>query len=108
LSRKKGDIAESRAVGFLSENGFTILDRNYHSRFGEIDIVALKDRVLHFVEVKSGKGEPIYRVTPQKLSKIEKTSQFYINQKRLDFDFCFDVIEIKEDEINFVENVSFY
>ena len=108
MSREKGNLAEERAVNFLYENGFTILDRNYYSRFGEIDIIAFKDSVLHFIEVKAGKGEPIYRVTPQKLSKIQKTSQFYLNQKKLNFDFCYDVIEIKTNEINFVENVTFF
>ena len=108
MSRKKGDIGEEKAVKFLCDNGFTILDRNYYSRFGEIDIIALKDNILHFIEVKSGKYEPIYQVTPQKLSKIQKTSLFYLNQKKLDFDFCYDVIEVKTHTINFIENVSFF
>ena len=108
MSREKGNLAENKAVKFLCENNFTILDRNYYSRFGEIDIIAFKDNVIHFIEVKSGKGEPIYRVTSKKLSKIQKTSLLYLNQKKLNFDFCYDVIEIKEDEINFIENISFY
>ena len=54
MSRAKGNIAEEKACEFLYDNGFSILDRNFYSSFGEIDIIATKDDVLHFIEVKSG------------------------------------------------------
>ncbi len=54
MSRAKGNLAEDKACKFLDENGFMIVERNFYSRFGEIDIIASKDEVLHFVEVKSG------------------------------------------------------
>jgi putative endonuclease len=103
-----GSIAEDRAVEFLEDMGFEILDRNFYSRFGEIDIVALRDKTLRFIEVKSGKGEPIFNITPTKLSKIKKTSEFYINQNRLSYDYCFDALIVKEDSIELVENISFF
>jgi putative endonuclease len=53
MSRAKGDIAEELACGFLLERGFFIVERNFYSRFGEIDIIASKDDTLHFIEVKS-------------------------------------------------------
>ncbi len=106
MSRQKGNEAEDRACSFLSERGFLIIDRNYYSRFGEIDIIATKDQVLHFVEVKSGVGEPIYQITPSKLSKIIKTAQIYMSKKRVNMDFCFDGLIITED-IEFIENISF-
>ncbi len=107
MSREKGNFAEDRACSFLSELGFIIVERNYYSRFGEIDIIATKDQVLHFVEVKSGMGEPIYNITPSKLSKIIKTAQIYMSKKRLDIDFCFDALIVGED-IELIENISFY
>ena len=107
MSRQKGNEAEDRACSFLSELGFIIVDRNYYSRFGEIDIIASKDEVLHFIEVKSGIGEPIYNITPSKLSKIIKTAEIYINKKRVDMDFCFDALIVTED-IELIENISFY
>ena len=106
MSREKGNKAEDRACSFLSELGFIIIDRNYYSRFGEIDIIATKDQVLHFVEVKSGVYEPIYQITPSKLSKIIKTAEIYMSKKRLDMDFCFDGVIVSED-IEFIENISF-
>ncbi len=107
-NQKEGFKAEQKAVDFLKKRDYKVIDRNYHSRFGEIDIIALKSNILHFIEVKSGQGEPIYRVTSKKLSKIKKTIQFYLNQKKLDFDICIDIIEIKDNEINFIENITFF
>jgi len=106
LSRKAGNIAEDRAVKFLLQNSFKVLERNFYSRFGEIDIIALKDEVLHFIEVKSGKGEPIYKITPSKLSKIKKTIQFYLNKTKLDFDYCIDGLIVKGDDIELFENIG--
>lgn len=108
MSRKLGNIAEQKAVDFLLKGGFKILERNYYSRFGEIDIIAFKDDTIRFIEVKSGKGEPIFNITPSKLSKIQKTSEFYLNQKKLDYDFCFDGVIVKEDSIDMIENISFF
>ncbi|MEA1892504.1 MAG: YraN family protein, partial [Campylobacterota bacterium] len=54
MSRAKGNLAEEKACTFLYSNGFTVVEQNFYSRFGEIDIIATKDEVLHFIEVKSG------------------------------------------------------
>jgi len=106
LSRTKGNIAEDKACSFLKEHGFIIIDRNYYSRFGEIDIIAIKEEVLHFIEVKSGDYNPIYQITPSKLSKIIKTSNIYMQKKRVESDFCFDAVIVSE-EIEFIENITF-
>lgn len=52
MSKEKGKVYEERGCEYLRENGFEIIERNFFSRFGEIDIIALKDNVLHFIEVK--------------------------------------------------------
>ena len=105
MSRELGNFAEERAIDYLQNFGFLVIDRNYHSRFGEIDIIATKNKVLHFVEVKSGDYDPIYQITPKKLSKIQKTAQIYISKKRLDMDFCIDALIVTE-KIEFIENVT--
>ena len=47
-----------------------MVERNFFSQFGEIDIIALKKGVLHFIEVKSGENfDPIYAITPSKLKR---------------------------------------
>ena len=48
-----GQKGEEIASKYLEKKGFTIQDRNYRKKWGEIDIVAFKDKVLHFVEVKT-------------------------------------------------------
>lgn len=77
----QGKIAEDLAVDLLSHNNYKILERNFHSRFGEIDIVATKDDYLVFIEVKARWsnmfGAPEEAVTPSKLWKIQKTAEYY-------------------------------
>lgn len=77
----QGRLAEDFAVKLLQSKGYKILDRNFHSKFGEIDIIAQVDQTLVFVEVKarwSPKfGSPEEAVTPQKIWKIKKTADYY-------------------------------
>ncbi len=105
MSRAKGDLAETRAAEYLRTQGFEIIERNYHSRFGEIDIVAFKAQTLHFVEVKSGAGDPIERITPQKLSRILKTVQIYLAHRRYAGDYCIDAMSVG-DTIDLIENIT--
>lgn len=51
--QKVGKIGEDAAVKYLEKRGFKILDRNYLRKWGELDIVAEKDKIVHFIEVKS-------------------------------------------------------
>lgn len=51
--RNIGNVGEDVAVRYLKENNFTILERNYLKKWGEIDIVAQNQEILHFIEVKS-------------------------------------------------------
>lgn len=87
VTSELGKLAENFAVKFLQNKGYRIIDRNFHSRFGEIDIVAEDGSTLVFVEVKarwSQKfGSPEEAVTPAKLFKIRKTAEYYalINSK---------------------------
>jgi putative endonuclease len=48
-----GKIGENIAKTFLMKHGFSVLEANFHTRFGEIDLIAEKDNVIHFVEVKT-------------------------------------------------------
>ncbi|MBQ8605183.1 MAG: YraN family protein [Clostridia bacterium] len=94
-----GKQYETAAAIYLKFHGYTVVDRNYHSRFGEIDIIARKKETLVFVEVKArGRNaicEPAYAVDVYKQKKILKTAQFYILHKsKEDCDIRFDVIEI--------------
>jgi len=108
MSREKGDIAEERAVTFLCENGFEVVERNFYSRFGEIDIIAYKESVLHFVEVKSGEDyeKAIQNITPAKLSKLIKTANVYMKKGNYEEDYCFDAVIVTPKEVQLIENIT--
>jgi len=108
MSRAKGNKAEDLACGFLYDNGFEIVQRNFYSRFGEIDIITLKDGILHFVEVKSGENYEvaIQNITKQKLSKLIKTGNVYMKKHAIDIDFVYDALIVTPCEIEFVENIT--
>ena len=100
--------AEDRAVEYLKSSGYYIVERNFHSRFGEIDIVAQKGDVLHFFEVKYSKEyDAIERITPKKLQKIAKTVDYYIYKKKLDIDYQIDALVVDDDLVEIVENVTY-
>ncbi len=71
--QKIGELGEDQAVLFLMKQGFSIIDRNVSNKFGEIDIVAKKDHIYYFFEVKSGKRggfiNPADNFTPTKVRK---------------------------------------
>ncbi|MCS7307915.1 MAG: YraN family protein [Aquificaceae bacterium] len=71
---RKGAEFEELAVKYLQDLGYKILHRNYHCRFGEIDIIALDGNVLVFVEVKGGRskeyGDPAERIDERKMRRI--------------------------------------
>ncbi len=107
MSRATGDIAEAAAVAFLASSGCRIVARNVSCRFGEIDIIAEKEGVLHFVEVKSGRGfEPIYNITPAKLSKLLRTIDWYILKNGIDMPYQLDALVVKGSECDWIENIT--
>ncbi len=91
-----GNYGEDLACKFLKENGYTIIERNYRIRGGEIDIVAKEGDSLVFVEVKTrfsrDFGPPVESMTPWKIKALLKTARFYVQkidwgerEYRLDF-----------------------
>lgn len=98
--RNIGKEGEDIAVKFLQQNGFEIIERNYHySTSGEIDIVAKDKELLVFVEVKSRLnleyGEPEYGVTPKKIKQIKRMAELYLYEKEIEEVDCrFDVVAV--------------
>ena len=72
-TQKTGEIGENIAVKFLVKHNFTILERNYTKKWGELDIVAEKQGKIYFIEVKSVSSFPL---TNGRLgrSSVESTS----------------------------------
>lgn len=80
--RAIGNEAEQRAVQLLERGGYTIVDRNFTCRWGEVDIIATKDELLCFVEVRmrstAAWGDPSLTVTGVKQRKVVKAALHYM------------------------------
>lgn len=93
-----GAAGEKLAASFLKKKGYLIHTANYRCRYGEIDLVAEKDGVLAFIEVKtranSRFGRPSDYVDIGKQSRILATARTYLSFNETDLMPRFDVIEI--------------
>lgn len=108
MSRAVGNEAEERASCFLQTQGYTIVCRNFYSKFGEIDIVALKNNILHFCEVKYSKNaDPLFRITPSKMQKIIKTIGYYCLKNPTSYDYQIDALLVSDETIELIENMSY-
>ena len=101
-----GEIGEKLAADMLSNAGYRVIARNYMAREGEIDIIAIKDGVMHFVEVKTRSsdeyGYPADSVTEAKQRHMKKAAASYLSGRRGHWsDLSFDVYEVM---VNHIEN----
>lgn len=95
-----GNLGEKIAIDFMSKSGYKIIDKNFRSKIGEIDIIALDKNNIVFVEVKTRTstkyGLPSEAVNSYKQSKIIKAAELYLtlNKKFKNLSIRFDVIEV--------------
>jgi putative endonuclease len=79
--QRLGTAGEDLACAQVERLGYRVIERNYRSRFGEIDIIAIDDDTVVFIEVKtktSGDfGDPVDEVTPQKMRQIVSMGEEY-------------------------------
>lgn len=106
-----GREGEDRAAQFLAKKGYKILERNYSTKSGEIDLVALHNGEVVFVEVKTrtsdAYGAPELAVNPRKQLRMIKAALGYIKYKKLHQVPCrFDVVAITAADGNQVELIQ--
>ncbi len=113
-TRDIGNFGEDIATRFLTRKGYEIMERNYRTKWGEIDIVAQIGGDVHFVEVKSVSREsgladisreksshrPEEMVHDEKLEKLMKLADYYMNLKGDKRDYQIDVIGVILDKLN--------
>ena len=96
--RELGAWGEERAAKYLRSKGYTILERTFRCRAGEIDIIALRGGAIVFVEVKlrrdSEFAEAREFVTPAKQRRVILTAEYWLVSHRTELQPRFDVIEI--------------
>lgn len=87
-TRKTGDKGEVIARDYLTQHGYSIIDTNWSTRFGEIDIIARLDELYVFVEVKTRRSNStesaFASITPTKREKMLKAIYQYLHDKELD------------------------
>ena len=121
---KIGELGEDIACRYLEDRGFQILDRNYRKKWGELDIVAQKGNIYHFVEVKAltvsretkyqYKYKPEDAIQPWKIKRLQRAIQSYLLQKRLyeTADWLFDIIAVEIElknrnaKVRFIEGIT--
>ena len=102
MRNHSGKIGEDYAAAMLESGGFRIIQRNYHSRWGEIDIIAADSQYIVFAEVKTRAenhfGHPLESVTAAKQKKVIKTAlQYLADHPEMDLQPRFDVVGILTD-----------
>ena len=107
-TRTVGFSKEDEACAYLKKHGYKILERNFRTPFGEIDIIAGHKKDIVFVEVKYRKssfsGAPQEAVTKSKQQKIIKSALSYMKQKRINGDMRFDIVAANDTGFEIIES----
>lgn len=129
-TQKIGELGEDVACKYLTKKGFSILERNYTKKWGEIDIIAQKDNILYFIEVKSKSvssldfivqkinepnndvSRPEDNMHPWKLKRLSRTIQTYLIHNRIgNRTWQFDLLivyldlELRRARVRKIENI---
>lgn len=108
-----GRRAEAVAVDFLTRKGCEIVGQNWRTRWCEIDIVAHRDGVVYFCEVKyrasASHGSGLEYITPQKLQRMQLAAQSWVQRQKWQGEYQLCAVEVSGSEFritNVVKNLS--
>ena len=109
-TREIGNKYEDKSVETLVKEAYKILERNYQNRFGEIDIIAEKNKELVFIEVKYRKtskfGYGYEAVDRRKIMKILKLANYYIQSKKYqNYKIRFDCMSYLGDKLDWIKDI---
>ena len=110
MSVAKGKYQEDRALDYLNNQGLSLVERNYHGRYGEIDLIMKMGKTVVFVEVRYRKssyfGTALESVGYQKQQKIIKTAQYYLQKHQLTdkIGTRFDVIAMSQGHLEWIKD----
>lgn len=109
--KETGSYGEEIAAKSLEEKDYTILERNFRCRFGEIDIIARVGETIVFIEVKTRRGrrygEAVEAVDYRKQKKLRQLAEFYLlKNQSLSRQCRFDVCSVYLDRDNTVEEIK--
>jgi putative endonuclease len=125
-TKETGDMGETIAASYLQKQGYSITDRNYRRKWGELDIVAQQGTIIHFVEVKTVSYETMealqYAVTHEtwrpeelvhafKFHQLEKIIETWLSEHQYNGEWIIDVVGVRIvpretfATVNLIENV---
>ncbi|OHD71599.1 MAG: YraN family protein [Spirochaetes bacterium RBG_16_49_21] len=113
-SKELGESGEKCAAAFLNEKSFDILKRNFrYGRSGEIDIIAKRNNLIVFVEVKNRTsdrfGGALYSISSKKKRNLKLAAKaflsFHPEYNRPDYTFRFDLISITDNTVEWIEDI---
>ncbi len=108
-AKLRGDLAEKLALDFLLSQGLRLVMQNFHSRFGEIDLIMRDKDSYVFVEVKqrnTGFTNAIESITIQKQRKLVKTAQYFLLKLGQDVSCRFDAVVINQfKQLEWLKNI---
>ena len=103
---RKGKSAENDTAQFLVNQGYSIIERNFRKRTGEIDIIALKGDKIYFIEVKFRSYNLVSAleiITPAKQERMRKTAEIYlqnnVSYRGHSVSFCLSIINQKREVV---------
>ena len=107
--RAEGGAHESQAADYLCSRGLKLIESNYHSRMGEIDLIMLDGQSLVFVEVRYRKsarfGGAASSITPAKQRKIALTALHYLQSRKKTNEVCrFDAVTISPSGLEWIRD----
>lgn len=113
-----GKWGEDLAATYLRHKGYVIVERDWKSGHRDIDIVALDDDTMVFVEVKTRRnrifGEPEGAVDYRKLNNLRQAVNYYVKSRHVNCEIRFDVVTVigtpdgGEPEINHIKDIPMY
>lgn len=107
--REEGTLGEEQAAKTLKREGYRIIETNFRTRFGEIDIIAEEKGCLVFVEVKKRNtdtfGDPFHAINARKRQHMIKSALFYMKRHNcFNRPVRFDVVGIEKDRVTIIRN----
>lgn len=111
LTQQTGQAGEQVAAEWLHANGFELLHRNWRSGRYELDIIARRRGVVHFVEVKTRRAgsltSPEEAVTPAKCAALMRAAQAYVAEYGIEEELQFDLIAVQGEQVRYVANAVY-
>ncbi len=113
--KQRGRLGEKYVCDYLENKGYIIVDTNYSSRYGEIDVIARNDKIIAFVEVKTRTSASLVggfeSITKSKIRRMIKTIACYLTEKSIVLQPRIDCVQVMVNpnnnslvDINYIEN----